>query len=127
MNVRMVETSPELLTSALHLRLALALDLRATHFPTSSRILKAPLLFFCFGGHLRHGAVSSMPVDCDERQVGGTHMSPFARYVTFYRDLYARLQRCVEGAINGRLQDHQVAYVHRNKKIEVIDRGGHHV
>ena len=65
-----------------------------------------------------------MTVDGDEGEVGRTYMATFTGDVALNPHLYAGLHGGVEGAVDGRAEDDEVADMNGNEEVEVIDRSG---
>jgi hypothetical protein len=87
---------------------------------SSSRIFIAPLIFFTFWDQWWDPFAFAMFVHGNKCQVRGCNMPGISRNVVFHPALYPDFHRCIESAVDGRFQDQQIAYLHRQAEIDVI-------
>src|SRR5580692_12046759 len=90
-------------------------------------VVVAAALIIGFGNDRRNLDTASSCVDGYERQICRTHMPAIIEDVVFHPGLYSHFHRAVKHAIDRGAKNHQVANVHRDPEIHVINRGGDYV
>src|SRR5713226_9149635 len=94
--------------------------------PSSSIFIAAPLII-SLGNHGGNGKMPASGIDGNEGQVGRADMLATVVHVILHPDFHSDFHRSAVDTIHRGAQDYQVADVHRDFEVEMINRCSHHV
>src|SRR6476646_4972243 len=106
---------------------ALAFHLQAPDLAPAPGILVAASLLIGFRNYRRNRKMAAGGVNGDKRQVSRAYMLAMVLNVIIHPDFHADFHRSPVHAIHRGAQNYQIADMHRDLEVKMIDGGGHHV